>query len=227
MAMGVLVKRFLTTMCAAACAAGLAAPAGAGTDDIYGDGFEEPGSGGVPACTPEPPQYPPAGYTQGYSPTLEQLWLETTGQEIGGALAKVKLEGGYFSAMSFTRDMFNPDSTVVSFFADTSNTGIGLQGADHRYITISECPGDLRSPDDASADPLRHSACRTLIRGEGPFLYLNWGEAMNNPNVCDLDPTKTYYFNVLFDDPIDGYNAATPCSSNGGLNQCGFRMAAQ
>ena len=225
-AMGVLVKRFLT-VCVATLAATVAASAGTGVDEIYGDGFEEPGSGQVPACAPQAPQFPPAGYTLGYSPSLQQLWFETTGQDIGGASAKVRLEGGQYAAMSFTRAMFNPGQAVFTFNGDTSNVGIGLQGADLRYIAISECAGDLREPDNGAPETWRHSACRVRANTEGPFLYLNWGAPMQNPNICDLDPDKTYYFNIVFDDPIDGYNAATPCSANGGLNQCGFRIAVQ
>lgn len=225
--MGVLVNRFLS-VCSTVCAAGLAAPAAAGSgDDIYRDGYEAPGGGAVPACAPVAPQFPPAGYSQGYSPTLRQLWFETTGEDIGGALAKVRLEGGTFAAMSFTRAMFNPDATIFTFNADTSNVGTGLQGADHRWVTISECPGDLRVADDTSPDPTRRSACRVSIGSEGPFMYVNWGPPIANPAFCNLDPAKTYYFNVVFDNPADGFNAATPCSQNGGLNQCGYRMAVQ
>ena len=225
--MGVHVKRFLT-VCVATCAAGLAAPTAAGPgDDIYRDDFEEPGSGQVPACAPQAPQFPPAGYTQGYSPTLQQLWAETTGQEIGGASAKVRLEGGTYAAMSFTRAMFNPAQAIFTFNGDTSNVGVGLQGADRRYIAISECAGDFRTADNSAPETWRHSGCRVSANTEGPFLYLNWGPPTQNPNICDLDPEKTYYFNIVFDDPIDGYNAGTPCSANGGLNQCGFRIAVQ
>ena len=61
---------------------------------------------------------------------------------------------------------------------------------------------------------------------EGPFLYMNFGAPSSDPAICNLDPNKTYYFNVIFDSPYDGYDATAFCSSSGS-NHCGFRMAVQ
>ena len=206
--------------------AGFASAAETGLPDpIFTDGFEDEAPLNA-LCVPDGVQYPPAGYTQAYSPTLEQLWLETTGQEIGGASAKVRFEGGTYTSMRFDRAMFNSGAEIYTFNIDTSNVGVGLEGADYRYITISECEGDLREPDNNSEFEVMRMGCRTLVGTEGPFLYLNWGESIANPNFCNLDPAKTYYFSVIFDRPSDGYDPTALCSSSGS-NHCGFRMAVQ
>lgn len=215
---------------AASIAMASAAVAGS-LDPIFADQFEtaepDPDPPGNALCTPDGLQYPPIGYRQDYSPSLEQLWFETTGEPIGGALAKIRLEGGTYTAMRFTRGMFGDHTDLFTVNGDTSNVGVGLRGADTRFIAISECAGDLRAPDNTSQYEVLHSRCRLTVGSEGPFMYLNWGPPSTNTAICNLDPAKTYYFNVVFDNPNDGYNAARLCSVSGGVNNCGFRIQMQ
>lgn len=221
-------KQAITRGAWAVAIAAVAGSAGAGSlDRIFDDSFEAEAPGQIALCTPDNVQYPPANYIQAYSPTLEQLWLENTGEPIGGASTKVRFEGGTYVAMRFDRAMFPSGADVYTFNGDTSNVGVGLQGADFRFIAISECPGDLRVADNASPYPVLHQGCRVLFGTEGPFLYINWGPPLSNPNFCNLNPAKTYYFNAIFDDPYDGYDATRRCSTNTGTNHCGFRMAVQ
>lgn len=205
----------------------IAGVAAAGSlDPIFADAFESPAPGSV-LCTPDNVQYPPAGYIADYSPTLERLWYESTGEPVGGALAKIRLEGGTYTSMRFDRAMFGYHKDLYTVNGDTSNVGTGLRGADTRFVAISECQGDLRGADEASPYELLHSACRVLVGSEGPFMYLNWGAPIANPAICNLDPAKTYYFSVIFDNPYIGYDARRLCSASGGVNQCGFRIQMQ
>ncbi len=212
-------RKRTTAALATAVTLALAGSVAAQGDSIFTDDYENPGAGG--ACVPDGDYYTPLGYALGHSPTLEQLWVETTGTGIGGSSATVRLEGGQYAAFRFTRQMFPADETV-GFNGDTSNVGVGLAGADHRYVAISECAGDLRLADAGSPDPTRQTTCRVFPL-EGPFLYVNWGAP--RAGFCNLDPAKTYYFNVIFDNPSDGYNASQLCNTVLMRNACGYRMA--
>ena len=199
-------------------------------DPIFADQFETPEPDPPPSdalCTPDGFQYPPIGYRQDYSPSLEQLWLDSTGEPVGGALATIRLEGGTYTAMRFTRGMFGDHTDLFTVNGDTSNVGTGLRGAATSYVAVSECAGDLRVADNASQYESLHARCRLTVGGEGPFMYLNWGRPSTDTAICNLDPAKTYYFNVVFDNPIPAYDASRPCTSSGGLNQCGFRIQMQ
>ena len=202
---------------------GIAFTAAAGLPDlVFVDGFEEPG--GVVSCESTGPDFPPTGYERAYATTLQQLWYETTGEPIGGGYAEFHFEGGDYQAHRFDRTMF-AGGNLYTFNADLANAGTGRVGADFRYITVSECPGDFRLPENNSAeDPTLRPACRVQVGSEGVFMYINWGAP--HPSFCSLDPEKTYYFNVIFDDPTDGFDATVSCNTSTGLNHCGFRVSA-
>ena len=191
---------------------------------------------------PPPPASSCAGVNDGYFPptglsalgtpmTFSQLWQVGTspaGQPVGGALTKIEMNGGQYRSFSFDYSMLNapPGSFRMQMNADTSNTG-GRIGADYRYLTISECPNDLRQPVQGSPDPLLKPGCR-VYANEGPFIYMNFGSPISDPAICNLDPNKTYYMNATFDAPFDGFSSTTPCNSTRTLSEtCGFRIQVQ
>ena len=192
-------------------------------DPIFSAGLED--EGGVAsfgsACSPEPPYFPPAGYMLASAQTLDELWRATAFAPVGSALAQVRVASGTFQAHPFDRTMF-PAGTVHVFQGDTSNTGPAAVGAAYRYVAVSECLGDLRPPRPGHPDPTLDPACR-VYPSEGPFLYLNWGPP--RAGMCNLDPAKVYVFNVILDDPADGYDAASACNPDRGATMCGFRMS--
>lgn len=197
---------------------------------IQGTVVEPPPTGGNCADTGDG-FFSPVGLTAGMSQTFTQLWSTGTspaGQPVGAALTKIEMTGGQYRSFSFNWGMLNgtTDDMQLQMNADTSNTG-GRPGADYRYIAISECPNDLRQPNPASPDPLMKPGCRVYAT-EGPFLYMNFGAPSSDPAICNLDPNKTYYFNVTFDAPFDGFSATQPCNSTRGLSEsCGFRVQIQ
>lgn len=75
------------------------------------------------------------------------------------------------------------DGTFENFFVTAFQTA--------RVLTLSECLGDF----DTSALP---AGC---VRRETLTTQLRWsiGES-DRRGVCELDPTKTYYLNLAFDD---------------------------
>ena len=170
-------------------------PAGLENDRIFANGFEDGAGADPPLCTPTPPLYPPDGLQWGGTQTLASL------PEVGAdQLTQVKMQGGTWKAFSFTRaDM--PDD-LVELNADTSNLGPGGIGADARFWSVSECPGDFRP-----AQP-----CSGSIN-EGPFAYFDFTQSV--ANTCPLDPAKTYFLNV--------HMGPAPCNS-GGANLCAFRF---
>ncbi|HVF34508.1 MAG TPA: hypothetical protein VND91_04235, partial [Candidatus Saccharimonadia bacterium] len=176
--------------------------------------------------------FPPTGLSALGSPlTFTQLWQVGTspaGQPVGAALTKIEMNGGQYRSFSFNWGMLNGDSgdMQLQMNADTSNTG-GRVGSDYRYLTISECPNDLRPPVVGSPDPLLKPGCR-VYANEGPFIYLNFGPPISDPAFCNLDPQKSYYMNVTFDAPFDGFSSTTPCNSTRPLGEtCGFRIQIQ
>lgn len=188
---------------------------------------------------PPPPASSCAGVNDGYFPptglsalgapmTFTQLWQIGSGQPVGAALTKIEMNGGQYRSFSFDYSMLNapPGSFRMQMNADTSNTG-GKIGADYRYLTISECPNDLRQPVQGSPDPLLKPGCR-VYANEGPFIYMNFGSPISDPAICNLDPNKTYYMNATFDAPFDGFSSTTPCNSTRTLSEtCGFRIQVQ
>jgi hypothetical protein len=174
--------------------------------------------------------FPPTGLTPGLPVTFTQLWQTNPGPSgpnpVGSALAQVKMSGGQYRALEFRYDMLNTTNEVLTMYADTSNPGSGVAaGATWRFAAISECPGDLRQANDAAGGMLK-SGCRVYI-SEGPFVYLNFGTPSGDAAVCNLDKNKTYYMNVTFDAPHDGFNPSQPCSDrlNSATDTCGFRMS--
>ena len=111
---------------------------------------------------------------------------------------------------------------IFEFNADRSNVGTGASPGDPLYVAISECPGDFRAAVPGSPDPNLNPACR-VNPSEGPFMYANFGPPQ--AGMCNMDPAKTYYFNVIWDHPSDGFDPNVPC--NVPLNKivCAFRMA--
>jgi len=182
----------------------------------------------TPDAAPPPPPPPacpaaPPGYVLGESISLVDLWLRETGTGIGPVLAQMKLRGGTYEAYPFKLADFNWGSTVrFEFNGDTSNVGPGAYGAEWRYVTVSECPGDLRVADPSSPDPTLQPGCRRYA-GEGPFLLINFGAALNDGHTCNLDPSKTYYMNVVLDNPADGFDANVLCNPVLQKNVCAFR----
>jgi hypothetical protein len=74
------------------------------------------------------------------------------------------------------------------------------------FISISQCPGDVRPPDNASADPFLHPGCRTIAGGGSMFFTTQPG--MTDPDiVCTLEAGRMYFMNVA---PIDPSNGLTP-----------------
>ena len=202
-------------------ALGAAFAAAAGAPDlVFMDGLESEAP--LPAeCASDGPMFPPEGYQRTFPITLLQLWQQTTGgNAISADLATIRLEAGQYSSFRFDRSML--PSEFYQFKADTSNTGVGLAPATYRFVTISTCPGDLRRAAPASDDPTLQPPCRTSA-AEGTFLYINWGEP--DARTCNLDSSREYYFNVIFDNPVDGYDATNPCNDNGQF-ACGFRVGA-
>lgn len=193
------------------------------TDELFADGFESPEPNVVPLCTPDNVMYPPQGYELNSAKTLAELWGP---QGIGAALVQVKISGGGYAAYRFDSAMFVEGYDVYTFNGDTSNVGGGgAVGATHRYVSISECDGDLRLSDPTSPhSTLKQSGCKAYP-AEGPFLYLNFGPPSTSSNICNLERGKRYVFNVVFDDPSDGYNADTLCNPDLERNLCAFRMA--
>ena len=200
-----------------------AAPFAQADDAIFGAGLEDEGgvASFVSACVPEAPYFPPAGYVLASAQTLDELWRATAFASVGSALAQVRVASGTFQAHPFDRTMF-PAGTVHVFQGDTSNTGPAAVGATYRYVAISECLGDLRPARRGDPDATLAPACR-VYPSEGPFLYVNWGEP--RAGMCNLDPAKVYVFNVILDDPADGYDAASACNPDRGATMCGFRMS--
>lgn len=174
--------------------------------------------------------FPPTGLSAGLGQTFTQLWASGTspsGQPVGAALTKIEMTGGQYRSFSFDYAMLNgAGDTQMQMNADTSNTG-GRPGADYRFVAISECPNDLREPNSASSDPLLKPGCRVYAT-EGPFVYMNFGAPMSDPAICNLDPNKTYYMNVTFDAPFDGFQPTAPCNSTrSAAESCGFRVQIQ
>ena len=187
--------------------------------------------------------WPPSGLTPGMQLTFTQLWLTNPGPSgpnpVGTALTQVKMSGGQYRAFEFRFDMLNANEgdDVLEMYADTSNPGNGVaNGASYRYITISECPGDLRWANPAAGGLLKQG-CR-VYANEGPFIYLNFGAASNDTAMCNLEKNKTYYMNVTFDNPDndfsgtltpgDGFSAQQPCHDKPNAtvsDTCGFRMS--
>lgn len=193
-------------------------------DVIFDFDFEDTRARGadvVPACSPEPPEFPPAGYQLANANPLDEIWRSSTDDAIGSGLAQVRLGTGTFHSYPFNRNMF-PAGDVHAFQGDTSNVGVGAVGASHRFVAISECLGDLRRAQPNAADPTLQSGCR-VYPAEGPFLYVNWGAP--RPGMCNLDPARVYVFNVVLDDPADGYDADTLCNPELGRAVCAFRMS--
>ncbi len=172
------------------------------------------------ACTPEPPHFPPAGYSLASALPLDEIWRATTGYAIGSALAQIRVATGTYQSHAFERAMF-PDGEVHVVNGDTSNLGPAAVGASVRYIAISHCVGDLRPP-VSGGDPLRGRECR-VYANEGPFLYLNFGAA--RAGMCTLDPAEVYVLNVVLDDPVDGYDPSVPCNAQFPFRMCGFRIS--
>jgi hypothetical protein len=192
-------------------------------DVIFDAGLEdasEPAALGA-SCAPEPPHFPPLGYALASASPLDELWRASTGGAIGPALAQVRVASGTFQSHPFDRTMF-PPGDVHMFQGDTSNTGPAAVGAAYRYVAISECIGDLRPARPGHPDPTLDPACR-VAPSEGPFLYLNWGPPQ--PGLCNLDPAKVYVFNVILDDPADGFDATSACNPDRTATMCGFRMS--
>ncbi len=180
------------------------------------------------AAPPPPPPpvcpAPPAGYRLGESISLQALWLRETGGGISRVPAQIKLQGGTYDTYSFTYADFGYASQYFELNGDTSNIGSGAYGAEFRYVTVTECAGDLRAPVPSSPDPTLHAGCRRYA-GEGPFMLLNYGTPMDSASYCNLDPSKTYYMNVIFDDPADGFDATALCNPVLQKNICAFRAA--
>lgn len=175
-----------------------ASAARAAPDLIFADGFENEAAGPPPpppVCDP-----PPAGYFQGGPLTLVAVWAP---QPIGSSLAQVKLAGDSYESYRFTRADLPADLT--EFQGDTSNVGNGAVGADLRMVAVEECEGDFVPAQGACA----------VNANEGAFLYLNFGAPL--PFACNLDASKTYYWNVTF--------GASPCNSGLNRNTCAFRVA--
>ena len=192
------------------------------SDPIFRFDFEDVAAGlALPSCAPVAPEFPPVGYQLANDMALDVLWRSTTGLPIGSALAQVRIASATYQAHPFERAMF-PDGDVHAFHGDTSNVGAAAIGASVRYVAISECLGDLRRASPGDVDPTLEPACR-VYPSEGPFLYLNWGPA--RPGMCNLDPARLYVFNVIFDDPVDGYDASVPCNPELAASACGFRMS--
>ena len=161
----------------------------------------------------------PPGYTQvkpGLS--MEQYWAEVRGEPVGPALTPIPLRRGQFLSLSFDRSTFDPQfGELITFYADTSNVGVGNRGADYRYVAIGSCPGDF-----SAAIP---QGCKAYAN-EGPFLYLNFGTPMAHPQVCDLKPGATYYVSFVYDDPSDGWQPLALCNSMYPPETvCAFRMS--
>lgn len=174
--------------------------------------------------------FPPTGLSPGMQLTFTQLWatnpLPAGSQPVGSALAQVKMSGGQYRAFEFRYDMLNSTNDVLTMYADTSNPGAGVaRGANWRYVAVSECPGDLRMANPAVGGLLKNG-CRVYAT-EGPFIYLNFGAPSNDPAMCNLDKNKTYYMNVTFDAPHDGFNPNQACSDalTSPTDTCGFRWS--
>lgn len=201
----------------------LAATPALADDAIFDAGLEDEDAfaSQSPACSPEAPFFPPTGYALASAQPLDELWRATAYAPVGSALAQVRVASGTYQAHAFDRTMF-PAGNVHVFQGDTSNTGPAAVGAAYRYVAISECLGDLRPARPGDPDATLAPACR-VYPSEGPFLYLNWGAP--RAGMCNLDPAKVYVFNVILDDPADGYDAASACNPERGGSMCGFRMS--
>ena len=169
-------------------------------DPVFDDGYDDVVVQDDPyACVPEAPLYPPYEY-QGGPTELTDLWAP---DPIGASLVQLRVAGNMWEAYAFRRA--DLPAAMVEFNADTSNVGDRAFGADLRVVVISACAGDFRPP----AQP----ACGALV-GEGSFLYVNFGAPV--ANVCNLDPARTWYFNV--------HVGPAPCNLARGTNNCAFRI---
>ncbi len=164
---------------------------------------------------------PPTAFIEAGGGTFTALWSPNP---VGAAFARpITLAGGQYEVYSFTRAMLDaPGTTMFAINVDTANTG-GTRGADVRFITITECPGDLRRGNPSASNPREQPGCRKQVN-EGPSFLLNYGPTMDPLYSCNLDETKTYYMNVVLDDPSDGFQASASCSAFGGMGDCGFRI---
>jgi hypothetical protein len=199
-------------------------------DSIAGSAPPPPPTG---SCSPANDGFfPPTGLTPGMQLTFTQLWASNPppagSNPVGGALTQVKMAGGQYRAFEFRFDMLNanPGDDILEMYADTSNPGSGVaRGATWRFVTVSECPGDLRMANPAVGGLLKNG-CRVYAT-EGPFIYLNFGPESNDPAMCNLDKNKTYYMNVTFDSPHDGFNPNAACSDalTSPTDTCGFRWS--
>lgn len=192
--------------------------------DSFGDdacdgctGGEEPPPGCVhdaSGLNPPPPDW------VGIDSTFTALWAP---HPVGSAAVQIRMKAGQFWSYAFNKAMIdpNPERNVFSMNGDTSNIGPAARGAQFRYVAVSTCPTDFRPGNAASPDPTMQPACRGYA-GEGDFMALNFGPPIEG--VCNLDPTRTYYLNVIFDDPADGFNALEPCNPIYPGSACAFRV---
>ena len=123
------------------------------------------------------------------------------------------MRSGQYTAIKFTP---HDEAGVLRTVEWTPPRGISLRPAG-AYLTISDAPGDFRRPDASSAEATLSPACRASRDGslsmQGRIYYRVGGDASTS-RVCTLTPGATYYVNVIFDAPIDGFNAmAALCTS--------------
>lgn len=167
-------------------------------DAIFANGFEDEAAGQPPpVCNP-----PPAGYTQRGPFTLSALWAP---QPVGSTLVQIKMGGDQYSAFAFIAS--DLPAVLNEFQADTSNVGQGAVGADFRMVVVSECAGDFT--------PVAAQAACDVFANEGAYLYLNFGAPL--AFACNLDPSKTYHFNVTF--------GPSECNVALSRNVCAYRTA--
>jgi hypothetical protein len=198
---------------------GAPATGGGGTGGGSGGGAST--GGGAPSCEGDQGGlFPPTGFDN-VSNTLASRWAP---EPIGSALVPFTMLAGVDSSYSFTAaDLgFGDDPERVYFTLHSENSAPGAPWgqADYRFVTVSRCPRDLRIPVAGDPDPTLDPGCRAYA-GEGQVVVLNFGPPI--AGACNLDPDRSYWLNVVLEDPSDGLDPAEPrrCTSM----VCGFRMA--
>jgi hypothetical protein len=194
---------------------------GAGTTGTTGGGGGEGVAGGPPSCDGDASGlFPPTGFDN-VSNTLASRWSP---EPIGSTLRPFTMFAGVDSSFSFVAtDLgFGDDPERVYFTVHSENSApqAPWAQADYRWVTVSECPRDLRPGVPGHPDPTLDPGCRAYAN-EGQVLVLNFGPPITG--ACNLDPDRAYWLNVVLEDPSDGLDPTEPERCTKMI--CGFRMA--
>jgi hypothetical protein len=137
------------------------------------------------------------------------------GGQINTSLWGVKLNAGQYIAMAFTgaqlmSDMSTPGASPGLQQATNSN----LPAPSMAYMTVSKCPGDFRmrsvttfnDPYMACTSSLTLGATDNMV---GMDVVQGLTGHTTNPTAagqyCKIDPNTTYYLNLVYADPRDGW----------------------